>query len=63
MLTLFLFGFSFFVKEFQSDAVTVNLVAADPPDACYSVINGGALQKSIALVERGWVLNYSVHIS
>lgn len=39
--------------EFQSDAVTVNLVAADPPDACYSVINGGALQKSIALVERG----------
>lgn len=43
----------FFIEEFQSDTVTVNLVAADPPDACYSVINGEALQKSIALVERG----------
>lgn len=54
MLTLFLFlFFCFFIKEFQSDTVTVNLVAADPPDACYSVINGEALQKSIALVERG----------
>lgn len=61
MLTLFLFFF--FIKEFQSDTVTVNLVAADPPDACYSVVNGEALQKSIALVERGLVLNYSVHIS
>ena len=41
----------FFLKEFKSD--TVNLVAADPPDACYSVSNGESLRRSIALVERG----------
>ena len=40
-------------KEFDSGIV--NLVAADPLDACHSVNNGQALHGAIALVERGWV--------
>ena len=42
---------SFVSKEFDSGIV--NLVAADPLDACYSVNNGQALHGAIALVERG----------
>jgi hypothetical protein len=42
---------SFVSKEFESGIV--NLVAADPLDACYSVNNGQALHGAIALVERG----------
>jgi len=38
-------------KEFDSGIV--NLVAADPLDACHSVNNGQALHGAIALVERG----------
>lgn len=45
-----LFIFIFF-QDFESGIV--NLVAADPLDACYSVNNGPALHRSIALVERG----------
>ena len=41
----------FVFKEFDSGIV--NLVTADPLDACYSVNNGQALRGAIALVERG----------
>lgn len=48
--------FSSFSVSFQElELGTVNLVAADPIDACHSVDNGKALWGSIALVERGWV--------
>ncbi|KAJ7336669.1 PA domain [Desmophyllum pertusum] len=42
-----------FGGKFEFESGIVNLVAADPLDACYSVNNGQALRRSIALVERG----------
>jgi len=42
-----------FGGKFEFDSGVVNLVAADPLDACYSVDNGQALHGAIALVERG----------
>ena len=46
--------FSSFSVSFQElELGTVNLVAADPIDACHSVDNGKAMWGSIALVERG----------
>ncbi|XP_058941966.2 protease-associated domain-containing protein 1 [Pocillopora verrucosa] len=42
-----------FGTKFELELGTVNLVAADPIDACHSVDNGKALWGSIALVERG----------
>ncbi|KAL9983420.1 hypothetical protein ACROYT_G005590 [Oculina patagonica] len=42
-----------FGGKFDFKSGLVNLVAADPLDACYSVNNGPALHRSIALVERG----------
>ncbi|XP_015770673.1 PREDICTED: protease-associated domain-containing protein 1-like [Acropora digitifera] len=42
-----------FGGKFDFESRTVNLIAADPPDACFSVTNGPALHKSIALVDRG----------
>lgn len=48
-----MFSCLFVSKDFESRSV--NLIAADPPDACFSVTNGPALHKSIALVDRGLV--------
>lgn len=42
-----------FGGKFDFKSGSVNLVAADPADACYSISNGQALQRSIALVDRG----------
>lgn len=48
-----MFSCLFASKDFELR--TMNLIAADPPDACFSVTNGPALHRSIALVDRGLV--------